>query len=159
VPHGSREYRAAHHSEPGDKSTCGSRSRKTEASSQTDTQDRIGTCAARDKPRNSSVGWARFRADRRSHPAPLVSGRMRGEVSLQLGAGVRIDFAVQANFFKSRRCPSHCFPYRSTSGPVNVNRAYPSSCRNSTLRRRKKPGKPLAAVCIACRAVRVQGFA
>jgi hypothetical protein len=29
---------------------------------------------------------------------------------LQLGAGVRIDFAIQANFFKSRCCPFHDFP-------------------------------------------------
>jgi hypothetical protein len=30
-----------------------------------------------------------------------------GRFWLQLGAGVRVDFAVQANFFKSRCCPLH----------------------------------------------------
>ena len=45
----------------------------------------------------------------------MVRGRsneeFRGErFCLQLGAGVGVDFAVQANFFKSRCCPFHDFP-------------------------------------------------
>jgi hypothetical protein len=37
-----------------------------------------------------------------------TSGRKKKEdFRLQLGAGVGVDFAVQANFFKSGRCPLH----------------------------------------------------
>ncbi len=33
---------------------------------------------------------------------------------LQLRASVRVDFAVQANFFKSRCGPSHVFPQKNS---------------------------------------------
>src|SRR5208337_2637165 len=44
----------------------------------------------------------------RSSCAVSASEKRRAE--LQLGAGVRIDFAVQANFFKRWCCPFHDFP-------------------------------------------------
>jgi hypothetical protein len=44
-----------------------------------------------------------------------------GAIRLQLRAGVGVDFAVEANFFKSRRCPLHgYFPlYGSSDEPLN----------------------------------------
>jgi len=44
----------------------------------------------------------------------VTRSERRGEgFCLQLCAGVRVDFAVQANFFKSWRLPFHDFPQRS----------------------------------------------
>src|SRR5579863_8645746 len=49
--------------------------------------------------------WAR----RRKYCATrnFLSGRFGAELGLQLGAGVGVDFAIQANFFKSGCCPLH----------------------------------------------------
>ena len=60
---------------------------------------------------------------------PRTTTRRRHEQAsegLQLRASVRIDFAVQANFFKSRRGPFHDFPQRSKCGPCNIRLGYPT---------------------------------
>jgi hypothetical protein len=59
-------------------------------------------------------------------------GRSRAEVKrlaiarkwyfLELRASVRVDFAVQANFFKSRCGPSHVFPQKIVDAHVAIER-------------------------------------
>src|SRR5437764_5773427 len=69
----------------------------------------------------------------------------RGRLSLQLGAGVRIDFAVQANFFKSRCCPSHDSP----SGPPmdrECELRIPELLPQINAPAQIKPANPLAAL-------------
>ncbi len=46
-----------------------------------------------------------------AYDAQPVKKGVEGSVAvLEFGAGVRVDFAIQANFFKCRRCPFHDFP-------------------------------------------------
>ena len=53
----------------------------------------------------------RVTSDAASEARPESGIQARSSIyDLQLGAGVGIDFAVQANFFKSRRGPLHDFP-------------------------------------------------
>ena len=55
-------------------------------------------------------GRWRIRAQPSTHGYSRGTGFQGSAFRLQFRAGVGVNFAIQANFFKSRSCPFHNFP-------------------------------------------------
>ena len=90
---------------------------------------------------DTPMGRTRSRTHRTNYCAMLSRVKIAGERSrLQLGACVRVDFAVQANFFKSRCCPFH----KSPSGP-NRDREFKDRIAQASLVRQWHSAKNKSA--------------
>ena len=127
LSHGARKYRTAHHPDDGNESACGTRSATAARRGGGNPRTGFTLLQVRVHQRRISCPFGTGTQPSASHKssceAPALQREAKREaLRLQLRAGVRVDFAVQANFFKCRCRPFHDYP------PSNRSAGRPRTC-------------------------------
>jgi len=121
LPHRARKHGAADHRHPWNQPTGGTELGAAARGSGGDRRERFSR-KGRGKSGHeacAALGRTRGRAHRAGHHAKLdalMEGLKASGAILQHSAGVGVDFAVQADFFKRRCCPFHDFPQYVQAG-------------------------------------------